>query len=137
MFRSLGFTQGSGDFHFSNGLYRDIWELGVAFCEATAKHVRWGHGFRNRRELVRKVLPLLGLSRELVYHGVRREIFAAPLAYNTTVFLRGEENHLKRYKRAADELFSWFRERWLLPRAARDDRYRSFDPESYRLWRRP
>jgi hypothetical protein len=35
-----------------------------------------------------------------------------------------------------DDLFGWFRERWLLPRAARDDSYRSFEAESYRLWHR-
>jgi hypothetical protein len=33
-------------------------------------------------------------------------------------------------------LFDWFRERWLLPRAARDDSYRSFEAQSYRLWHR-
>lgn len=135
VFHSLGFTRGSGEFHFSNGFYEDLRELALAHCDATAKHSRWGDGFRNKRELLRKVLPLLGLSRELVYHGVQREIFAAPLAYNATAFLRGENQRLKRYDRTADELFAWFRERWLLPRTARDDRYRAFDPETYRLWR--
>jgi hypothetical protein len=130
----VGFTRGSGDFHFSNGFYDDLREFAVENCDATAKHTRWGDGFRNRRELVRKALPLLGLSRELVYHGVQREIFVAPLASNTAAFLRGEHNRLRPYRRTAEELFQWFRERWLLPRAARDDRYRAFEPETYRLW---
>ena len=135
VFQSVGFTQGSGEFHFSNGFYEELREFAVKHCDATAKHLRWGKGFRNKRELLRKVLPLLGLSRELVYHGVLREIFVAPLASNTTAFLRGEHRRLRRYNRTADDLFAWFRERWLLPRAARDDAYRAFDPATYRLWR--
>lgn len=134
VFRSLGFTQGSGEFHFGNGFYDELRELAIAHCDASAKHARWGEGFRNRRELVRKALPLLGLSRELVYHGVRREIFAAPLASNTNPFLRGEQQRLRPFGHTAAELFAWFRERWLLPRARRDARYRSFDAASYRLW---
>lgn len=136
VFQSVGFTQGSGEFHFSNGFYGDLRQLAIEHCDATAKHLRWGNGFRNKREILRKALPLIGLSRELVYHGVRREIFVAPLAKNTQAFLRGENQRLNRYGRTADELFVWFRERWLLPRAARDNSYRAFDPETYRLWRR-
>jgi hypothetical protein len=136
VFHSLGYTRGSGEFHFGNGFYSDLRALAEANCEATAKDARWGTGFRNRRELLRKALPLLGLSRELVYHGVQREIFAAPLAHNSAEFLRGEHQRLRRYGYGADDLFGWFRERWLLPRAARDASYRSFEAQSYRLWNR-
>lgn len=133
-YESVGFTSGSGDFHFSNGFYGELRQLAARHCEATAKHQAWGGGFRNRRELVRKTLPLLGLSTKLQYHGVRREIFAAPLATNAGAFLRGEDDDLDLHGHSADDLFAWFRKRWLLPRADRDDRYRAFDPESYRLW---
>jgi hypothetical protein len=135
VFQSVGFTSGSGEFHFSNGFYDHLRQLAVAHCEPTAKHERWGTGFRNKRELLRKVLPLIGLSRELIYHGIEREIFVAPLAANAAEFLRGEHNRLMWYNRSAGELFAYFWERWLLPRAARDETYRTFDPESYRLWR--
>lgn len=137
LFHRVGFTRGSGEFHFSNSFYADLRELALEHCDATAKHSRWGAGFRNKRELLRKALPLLDLSRELVYHGVQREIFVAPLARNATAFLRGEHQRLMGYNRSADELFAWFRERWLMPRAARNTAYHTFDPESYRLWRSP
>lgn len=134
VFESVGFTRGSGEFQFSNGFYEDMRRFALKHCDATAKHTRWGEGFRNRRELVRKVLPLLGLSRDLVYHGVQREIFVASLASNTKAFLRTEHQRLRSYGRTVEDLFTWFRERWLLPRATRDERYRHFDPGSYRLW---
>lgn len=134
VFVSVGFTSGSGEFHFSNGVYHDLRAFARAHCAPSAKHERWGNGWRSRRELVRAVLPKLGLSRELVYHGVRREVFVVPLADNAPAFLRGETDHLNSVSRSAAELFGWFRERWLLPRAARDQSYRDFDPETLRLW---
>ena len=137
VFQSVGFTRGSGDFHFSNGVYGDLRALALEQCDATAKHPLWGAGFRNRRELVRKTLPLLGLSSELSYHGVEREIFVAPLAANTQAFLRGDHQRLRHHNRTVNDIFEWFRDRWLLPRAARDRRYQAFKPEDYRLWGTP
>ena len=135
VFQSVGFTLGSGEFHFGNGFYKDLRRFALENCEATGKHDLWGKGFRNRREIVRKTLPLLGLSQDLLYHGVKREIFLAPLAENTAAFLRGDHQHLRYHHRTADDLFAWFRERWLLPRASRDSRYREFKSDTYRLWR--
>jgi hypothetical protein len=133
-FLSVGFSLGSGEFHFSNGVYKEL----IAFAQQTrspsAKHERWGTGWRSRREVVRSVLPQLDLSRELLYHGVRREIFVVPLASNTREFLRGEHSRLRRYSASADEIFAWFRERWLLPRADRQPSYAEFSSASYRLW---
>ncbi len=137
LFISAGFTSGSGEFHFSNGIYPDLLDFARSHCAPTAKHERWGNGWRSRRELVRSVLPQLGLSRELVYHGIRREIFVVPLAENVREFLQGDDAKLITYPMSAGEISSWFKERWLLPRASRDMRYRDFDPESLRLWDKP
>ena len=134
VFETLGFSQGSGEFHFSNGLYGAISEYAERYCDATAKQSRWGTGFRNRREVIRKCLRRIGLPADLLYHGIQREVFAAPLASNTREFLRGDHSRLKWFDTSVDDLSSWFRERWLLPRAAWDCRFREFEPESYRLW---
>ena len=136
VFQGIGFTRGSGEFQFSNGFYNDLREFALEHCKATAKHPSWGAGFRNRRELIRKALPLLGLSQELLYHGVKREIFVAPLAANAKAFLRGDDQELHYHAHEVGDLFEWFRKRWLLPRSNRDTRYRSFSPSDYRLWPR-
>lgn len=133
-FISVGFTAGSGDFHFANGIYKDMRAFADHHCSPKSKHQSWGKGWRNRRELVRSVLASLGLSSELVYHGVQRELFVAPLATNTREFLRGSEDELVMVNRPASEISSWFRDRWLLKRAAIADQYRSFQRESLRIW---
>jgi len=134
MYQALGFTRGSGEFHFANGDYRHIFQYAMKYCDATERKSRWGLGFRNRREVVRKALSKLGLSKDCLFHGIEREVFAVPLARNTREFLRGEHSKLLWHGYAAADLFAAFRERWLLARAERDQRYRDWHPEQWRLW---
>jgi len=133
---SLGFTQGSGEFHFANGVYDLMRYYVEAYCEPTAKHQAWGDGFRNRREVVRKCLSSLGLSADLIYHGIRRELFAAPLGRETLRFLRGEVQRPCFYDWPLSRLFEIFADRWLLGRAERMPQYREYSREQYRLWPR-
>ena len=137
LYQRVGFTKGSGEFHFANGLYGAIMEFAEKHCEPTAKQERWGTGFRNRREVIRKCLPALGLSSDWLYHGIEREVFVVPLARNAREFLQGRHTRLQWYRQSESDLFEYFRDRWMLPRAARDEAYRAFNPESYRLWRSP
>lgn len=135
LYQSVGFTKGSGEFHFSNGLYSALTDFADKHCKPTAKKRRWGTGFRNRREVIKKCLPVLGLSSDWVYHGIEREVFAIPLARNSREFLRGEHERLRWYNQPEAQMFEYFRDRWMLPRARWDERYRSFDRDNYRLWR--
>jgi uncharacterized protein DUF4338 len=134
VFEKVGFTQGSGEFHFSNGLYGAISKYSLRYCKPSAKKRAWGRGFRSRREVVRKCLTKIGLSDDLLYHGIRREIFAVPLASNSKEFLRGEHTNLRWYKRDSFDLFGYFRERWMLPRSLWDQRYKSWNPTDWQLW---
>src|SRR5207247_10687628 len=90
VFERVGFTGGWGEFHFSDGVYERLTGFANEHCVPTAKQEKWGSGFRNRRELVRKALSMLGFSQDLLNHGIQREIFIAPLAKNAREFLRGE-----------------------------------------------
>jgi hypothetical protein len=134
LYQRAGFTQGSGEFHFVNGLYDSICLYATRYCEPTAKQERWGTGFRNRREVIRKCLGKIGLSEDWIYHGIRRELFVVPLAQNAQSFLMGEHSKLRWFDYPLAELFAWFRERWLLPRANRVDNYKEFVPSDYALW---
>lgn len=132
--RGLGFTQGSGEFHFYNGVYEKIKAYVEVNFKPTAKKISWGKGFRNRREIIKKCLPHIGLSSNLLYHGIQREIFAAPLARNAIRFLCGKVGRPGFYNWPAEILIQKFIERWLLPRAERVPTFCDFNRESYRLW---
>lgn len=135
LYQRVGFTRGTGDFHFNNGIYQHLWSYAVQHCRPTAKQEKWGKGFRNRRETVRKCLANLGLPAGYLSNLVQREIFVVPLAANCREFLRGEDSQLDFYMQPAESLFQWFRERWLLPRAQRERRFIDFDPKTLTLWK--
>lgn len=137
LIQPAGFTTGSGEFHFANGLYSELHNFATTYCKPTAKNGKWGTGFRSRREVIRKALWKLGLPDNLIYHGVQRQVYLTPLAHNTQAFLRGQEEQLDYYSQDADSLFAYFRSRWLLPRAGRTQTYLKFEPESYLLWNHP
>jgi hypothetical protein len=135
VFQSVGFTRGSGEFHFSNGLYEDIVTYAEAHCKPTAKQGRWGSGFRNRREVLKKCLPALGLSSDWLYHGIKREVFVNPLACNTQGFLKGHDSCLRWHQQSEKDIIEFFRDRWMLPRAAKDKRYRSWVKDEWIIWK--
>ena len=132
--RRVGATRGWGEFHFSNGVYADIRAYAERWCAPTAKKASWGNGFRNKREIIKKVLPHIGLSTNFGNHGVQREIYAAPLGWDALSFLRGETEFPRFFNATETDLWLAFRERWFLPRARRRPEFRAFEPESYRIW---
>ena len=131
---SLGFTQGTGDFHFSNGIYGDIKAFVEKNCVPTERHIAWGTGFRNKREVIRKCLLQVGLSTKLRCHGIRREIFAAPLGCEAIQFLKGEVKQPCFHDWPASVLSEAFKERWLTGRVERKPEYREYIREQYRIW---
>lgn len=132
--KSVGFTNGWGEFHFSNGVYDDLSQFAGKHCAPTAKNEIWGAGFRNRRELVRKALAKLGFSQEMLNHGIKRELFIAPLATNARRFLRKEVDTPRYFDLPFKKAVQFWRKRWLLSRAERDSSFRDFDNEEWRLW---
>ena len=134
LFQSVGFTKGSGDFHFANGLYQTLASFANQHCTPTAKQERWGKGFRNRREVVKKCLPLLGLSSDWIYHGIEREVFVVPLASNCKEFLCGRAVEPMWYDQSEAEVFEYFRDRWMLPRCAWDKTFTNWSADEWQIW---
>jgi hypothetical protein len=130
----VGFTKGFGEFHFSNGVYGAIRGFVQDHCEPTAKQASWGSGFRNKREVVRKCLPKLNLSPDLLNHGIERQVFLAPLGSKSLRFLRGELSRPGFFDWPARSLAELCMERWILPRALRRPDFTDFERLQYRLW---
>jgi len=134
VYRRIGLTRGTGEVHFANGLYAAMREHALRWCKPTARHPNWGDGFRNRREVIKKCLADVGLSPGWVLHGLQREVYGVLTAANSLEFLRGEADALEYLDRPAADLWSWFRQRWLLKRAANDPSFKKYDREAFRLW---
>ncbi len=134
VFERVGHTQGFGEFHFSNGIYGSLITYAKSNATATASHESWGPGFRNKQEVVQKALRQLGLPKSWLNHGIKREIYVAPLAENTRAFLCGNDSELNYYDQPVSELFRWYRQRWLLPRSKQSEEYKQWNPEELELW---
>ena len=132
VFRSVGFSEGYGHFHLANGTYERIREHLALIGDAEVNRYKFGNGPNYRIRIVRKALEYLGLPDDLLRHGVRRAVHVAPLAKNSAAFLSGANERLQWYRRPLDKVINVWRERWLLPRASRDDSYRTFDKETWR-----
>ena len=133
---SVGFTNGWGEFHFSNGTYSAITAYARRYCTPSQRSARWGVGFRNRRELVEKCLRKLDIPKDWMNHGIKREVFVVPLASNSVSFLKGEAERLHWFSRPSAELSEFFKNRWLIPRSQRDSSFQTWDNNSWRLWGR-
>lgn len=128
----VGWTSGSGDFQFLNGYYDQLAAL-VKEHKYTGKNKKWGSGVRSRRAVIHKALSLLNLSPKFAYHGIKRELFFVPLGSNWKKFLCDESTELNNYNLSVEEISAFMKERWVIPRASRDDSYKKFERVSYSL----
>jgi hypothetical protein len=132
VFRSVGFTQGYGHFHLANGTYAGLRKYLSLVGDDEVNRFRFGKGPNYRIRVVRRALQHLELPPDLLRHGIQRAVYVAPLAENTAAFLRGENERLRWYSRPFQAVVDAWRERWLLPRAARDRSYQEFDRAQWR-----
>jgi hypothetical protein len=140
-FQPVGYTRGSGDFHLSGPISSTLTDYAKrnGLSERSQRHQRWP-GYesgspRSRRAVFDCAMSSLGFDpKALRLHGIRRQVFVAPLAVNATAFLRGQDLRPEWQDLPVEELSDWWLNRWAIPRASKDERWRGFLPESWRLW---
>lgn len=134
----LGFTRGSGDFHLSGPLYDRLRNFVQAEAHGApnSRHSRWGGtGFRNRRAALTLALDLLGFDGRLLRtHGIERQVFAGRLMRNAPDWLSGDSCKPAWITPSVSSVAAWWAERWAIPRARRDDSWKAFDPDQWRIW---
>lgn len=115
---SLGYTEGYGSFHLLR-----LYPLFREFLEAQGISTRGGYGTGPRRkwQTMVRALERLGFSSDLLKHGVKREAFLFPLINNLEAYMTGQDRKPQFRDLSFDELATYWRERWLLPRAERVD----------------
>jgi hypothetical protein len=113
---SLGYTEGYGTFH--------LMEFYPLFCQFLRNQgIEPLSGFeagpRPKWQTITRALNRLGLSADLLYHGVKREAFLFRLVDNLEAYMEGRATKPIYRDWSFTELATWWRERWLLPRAQR------------------
>ncbi len=126
VFRRIGTSQGYGHFHLNNGLFEALRTYLDGTVRGKASSYKFGMGPNWRMRTSREALENLGLSGDLLRHGIRREIYVVPLAPECSPFLRGETNALAHYSLPFEQASAYWEQRWLLPRADRKPEYREF-----------
>lgn len=124
--QSIGYTEGYGSFHLAH-LYDQFRE----FLEAQEISTRGGFGAgpRIKWQTMVRALERLGLSSDVLKHGVKREAFLFPLISNLSDYMEGRSTESAYFDRPFAALAEHWRTRWLLDRAERVDGWRQWQPE--------
>jgi hypothetical protein len=122
LYHSVGYTRGFGHFQFSEQLFRALLEF--LSNDGGVPGYSYGQGPNWRIRTLRVALKRLDLDPELIHHGIRREVFLAPLARKWKEYLCGEVERPSWYRLNLDEMADFFRTRWALPRSERDPSFR-------------
>ena len=134
----LGSTTGYGHFQITADLFLQLRKVLQEDGHKYADGHQFGDGPNWRIRVARKGLESLGLNaNEVLKHGIRREVYAMPIASNSRLFLSGTDkepifNHL-----TVDEISALARNRWLVPRSKRKPCYQQFRREQLRDVLRP
>lgn len=124
---SLGYTKGAGSFHIPESLYKEIQKLlkenGVEVSTT------FGNGPSRKIKLLHLAFKLLNMP-DYSYHNLRREYFLFPIASNIHKVIQYKE-HPKYYNRPLEDLVTFWKDRWGLPRAWRNNNWKQFDSKAY------
>ena len=125
--QSLGYTKGSGTFHISQGIYKEI----VNYLEEMGINTRttFGNGPSRKLKILNIAFTKLGLI-DYTYHNIKREFFLFPLATNLTEIIHN--NQSPNYSVFdLNELLDYWKKRWCIPRTYRFNDWKDFDSIQY------
>lgn len=123
----LGYTQGYGSFQIPD----DIYERLISFLKNLGINALrgYGNGPSRKLKLINLACRKLGLP-NYTYHGIKREYYLFSFVHNLKeVIAREEEPIYKNY--TFDELFEFWRNRWLLGRVLKSNKWREIDAGNF------
>lgn len=131
MFEPVGYTAGFGHFQFSDDVFKSLVE--VAMTNPRYRGNNYGSGPNWKIRTIRLALQELKLPGDLLRHGIRRQVFVAPVAANWREYLLGQTDDIEPATRTLKEISDHYRGRWAVPRSLRLPEFRQWDRENMRL----
>lgn len=123
---SLGYTNGYGNFHLQR-LYPVFKEYLVA--ENISVQGGYGTGPKRTWQLIRRTLDKIGISEDILRHGVKREAFLFRLIDNLEDYLEGRTETPVYRDLPFSKLANFWKERWLIGRSERVDGWHKWESE--------
>lgn len=134
----LGSTTGYGHFQITEDLFSQLRRVLKEDEHKYADGHQFGDGPNWRIRVARKGLESLGLNAdEVLKHGIRREVYAMPIASNSRQYLSGTDGEPIFNLLTVGEIAALARDRWLVPRSMRRPCYQQFRREQLRDVLRP
>lgn len=126
-FHRIGATKGFGHFHLSGGIFESLRQYLELSGHPYASGHRFGMGPNWKIRVARAALEQLGIDGNAVLkHGIERDVYAIPLAKNWREILHGTHKNVQSLVLPASDISDYCLQRWIVPRAARDKRYKKF-----------
>jgi hypothetical protein len=125
-FLRIGSTKGFGHFHLSGNVFELLRDYLESVGHPYASGHRFGMGPNWKIRVIRAALEALGLDGAILKHGIEREVYAVPLAHNWKEVLQGKHINVKSCVLPVSDIATFCLNRWVVPRASRDKRYKRF-----------
>lgn len=127
----LGFTSGAGTFHLPQELYEEL----LLFLEQEGIDTKRGYGTGPSRKLKLvdlgfKKLGLKNLTGSYVFHHIKRGYYLFSHVRNLPEIIQKNKKPLW-YDRPFNELFTFWLERWCIPRSERIEKWKEFDSSKF------
>lgn len=127
-FIRIGRTKGFGHFHLSGEIFESLRAYLEAIGHPYASGYKFGMGPNWKIRVVRAALENIGIDgNSILKHGIKREVYAIPLATNWQEILLGKQSNAHLLEISAAEIGKFCVRRWIVRRASWDNRYREFD----------
>lgn len=126
-FIRIGETKGFGHFHISGEIFNALRAYLENEGHPYANGNRFGMGPNWKIRVIRTALVHIGVdASSILKHGIRREVYAIPLTNNFRNVLLGQQKIAESKVLPASEISNYCLKRWIVPRAGRDNTYKSF-----------
>ncbi|MFO7995601.1 MAG: DUF4338 domain-containing protein [Dehalococcoidia bacterium] len=116
-FIRIGTTEGWGHFTVSDELFRQVRAVLRTNEDPYFDNYKFGQGPSWRLRALRQACSILGIDQDLLRHGIRREVYAIPLATNWREILLGKEATPEYQSRNVAEIAIAALNRWVIPRS--------------------
>ncbi len=123
---SLGYTNGYGNFHLQR-LY-PIFKQYLA-SEGISTQGGYGTGPKRSWQIIRQTLDRIGISGNILKHGIKREAFLFRLIDNLEDYLEGKPGTPVYRDLPFENLADYWNERWLIGRSERVDGWHKWESQ--------